>query len=273
MARTKKEKETPVITAIKMDEIVISLGLIRATIDEEGIGMLATSIKDVGLINPISVRKEPEGFVLIAGYRRYLAHVKLRAKTIRASVYAGTKTQSDAIMIHENLEREDINLVDEAYWINELIERQKLSNREVARRLRKSEGYIRDRLLINDYPDVIRAALKHRGINLAIAREFAKCTDEEQVAVWIEYGMETGVSAKIAENWVMQWKLTQESVKSKEDVTPMTDDLFKYKVPQQICEGCEMTGDQELFRFARLCVECRKLLKAVNEEIKQKKID
>lgn len=129
--------------------IEIALGLIvpnprqpRREFDEAGVKELAESIRSEGLLQPVTVRKTKDGFELIAGERRFRAFKLLGQKTITARVLEASDNASAVLALVENLQRADLNTVDEALGVASLMRDFNLTQEAVADRLGKPRASI-----------------------------------------------------------------------------------------------------------------------------------
>jgi ParB family transcriptional regulator, chromosome partitioning protein len=128
----------------------------RKRFDEEKIKELADSIGQHGLIQPISVVSDPdggEGYVIVAGERRYRAHQQLQKPTIMAII---TKGNSDEIAIIENIQREDLSPLDQAEGLAGLMERHQYNQDVLAKVVGKSRPTITELLSLNKLPEDIK---------------------------------------------------------------------------------------------------------------------
>lgn len=269
MSRQKSSKEPSEGAVIEIDvaEIVVPERLMRTSLNDESFAELKTSIADCGLINPISVRKTDDGYLLIAGYRRYKAHIELRRSTIRASVYAGKAVKTNAITLHENLIREAVNIADEADWVKEYMDEDKLSKSEIARRLNRSEAWVRERLIIAEWPEVLKEALRLDKLPLRVLREFAKCDDLDQVQMWVQYGSEYGVSLSTAHNWLVDWQMSSTLPPKDEEIRDMERAITDYTQPVYICEICSQERQPGELKFIRVCRSCLQIGRAAMEQL------
>lgn len=271
MVRGKKEAQEGAQMEVRLDEIEIPPYLIRKTTTETEMAELKNSIADVGLINPISVKKVGDRFVLIAGWRRYKACVELRREKIKVMVFAGSRVQDRAIMLHENLIREDINVADEAEWILSYIEAEGLSKRECGRRLNRSEAWVRDRLIIAGYPVPLKEVLRHGELSLPVVKEFAKVSDVDQLTFWCEYGIASGVSTGIARSWVQQWELEQQRPDGGDVEVAVSDVIPDFGIPDHFCDICEKKDRPENFRFTKICNDCYKIAQLAMAQLSEEK--
>lgn len=129
----------------------------RKNFDQEALDDLACSIKTHGVIQPIVLNKtEGDKYLIIAGERRYRASIIAGLKTIPAIIKNYTDKQIKEISIIENLQREDLNPIEAARAIKQLMEEYKLTQETVSERIGKSRSNIANTLrLLNLYPDVV----------------------------------------------------------------------------------------------------------------------
>ncbi len=130
----------------------------RKNFDEEALNDLAKSIKVHGVIQPIVVNNQGDGtYLIIAGERRYRASKLAGLTKIPAVIKNYTEKQIKEISIIENLQREDLNPIESARAIKQLMEEYKLTQEEVAERIGKSRSNIANTIrLLSLYPDVVK---------------------------------------------------------------------------------------------------------------------
>jgi ParB family transcriptional regulator, chromosome partitioning protein len=143
---------------IEVDQIVASPGQMRKQFPAEALRDLADSIRQHGIIQPILVRRLPDGYELIAGERRWRAARIAGLERIPAIVRQEAAQESLLLGLIENLQREDLNPVEEAQGIQNLIEQFGLTHEEAATRLGKHRVAVSQALrLLNGCPAVISA--------------------------------------------------------------------------------------------------------------------
>lgn len=146
------------VTEIDMNLITPNPNQPRKNFDPEALDDLAASIKVHGVIQPIVLNKLDNGtYLIIAGERRYRASKVAGLKTIPAIVKNYTDKQIKEISIIENLQREDLNPIEAARAIKQLMEEYSLTQEVVSERIGKSRSSIANTLrLLNLYPDVVK---------------------------------------------------------------------------------------------------------------------
>ena len=157
----------------------------RKTLNQEALHELAESIRTHGLLQPIVVRPEEEDFLIIAGYRRYEACILAELTQIPCIIRDADEDETIEDALIENIQREDINPVEEAQCYQLLMEKHGYSIRDMAARVHKSIGYIHGRLELLKYPDIAQS-VNEAQIGVFEARELAKIEDEEERRVLIK---------------------------------------------------------------------------------------
>ena len=150
--KTSKEVDT-----ISIDKIKTNPNQPRKHFDEEGLNELAASIKVHGVVQPIVLNDNGDGtYLIIAGERRYRASKIAGLKEIPAIIKNYTDKQIKEISIIENLQREDLNPIEAARAIKQLMDEYKLTQEAVSERIGKSRSNIANSLrLLTLYPEVL----------------------------------------------------------------------------------------------------------------------
>ena len=138
----KVEQVSNQLQELAIDQVVPNPHQPRKVIDPEAIRDLAASIESEGLLQPIVVRLTNKGYELIAGERRWRAHQYLEKPTILARLLDASDLSSASLSLIENLQREELNPVEEALGYQSLISDFNLTQAEVAERMGKSRTHI-----------------------------------------------------------------------------------------------------------------------------------
>ena len=153
----------------------------RKTFDEESLNELAASIKEHGVFQPIIVKKSIKGYEIIAGERRFRASQLAGKETIPAIVREFSDTQMMEIALLENLQREDLNPIEEAEAYKNLMLNLNLTQEELAKRVVKSRSYITNILGILSLPDTTKNLVKENKLSLGHAKILSKLEDKEKI--------------------------------------------------------------------------------------------
>jgi len=155
----------------------------RKTFDSASLDELKASIAEYGVLVPIIVRRRNDGYELVAGERRWRACAALRRPTIPAIVRASDDRQTLELAIVENLQRENLNPLEEAAGFAHLIEEYDLTQEDVARRLGKSRPAIANTLRLLALPDEIKAMLAHGRLSAGHARALLAAPEADRTAL------------------------------------------------------------------------------------------
>lgn len=142
----------------------------RSVFDDERIEELSQTIRTHGLIQPIVVRKNGTGFELIAGERRWRAAKKLGLTNIPAIIREFNDTQAASVALIENLQREGLTAIEEAFAYQQLLELHGLTQESLAQRLGKGQSTIANKLRLLHLPKEIQDTLLSRQITERHAR-------------------------------------------------------------------------------------------------------
>ncbi|NLK00535.1 MAG: ParB/RepB/Spo0J family partition protein [Clostridia bacterium] len=156
----------------------------RKHFDKDRLQELAQSIEEHGVVQPIVVRAVEDGaYEIVAGERRWRACQLLDRETIPAVVKEYTKQELTEIALIENIQREDLNPLEEAYAYNTLIEDFSYSQEELAKKVGKSRPFVTNMLRLLKLSDGVREMLKEGEISIGHARALLGLEGEEQQAL------------------------------------------------------------------------------------------
>lgn len=152
----------------------------RQKLDEISLNELTESIRTHGLIQPIVVRPgKDDGFEIIAGERRWLACKKVGLKQIPVVIKTYNDLEASAVALIENIQREDLNAVDEANAYRKLMDNYGLTQEELSIKIGKSRSFIGNMVRILALPDAIKDMLLEGIITAGHARALLPLTDSE----------------------------------------------------------------------------------------------
>lgn len=192
---------------ILSDLIELPENQMRRDIDRDSLHELAENIKTNGLINPITVRPVADRFELVAGQRRLLACGIARIIRIPCIVRDLTDATALDIMAAENIERRDVDLVDEAHFIALIMREQNQSVAQMAERLKRGEQYVRDRIAIAEMPEYMQAYIKSGELKLGVALYLMQIEPDEKRRVWCGMAIDQNITTRTAEYWAYQHRI------------------------------------------------------------------
>jgi ParB family chromosome partitioning protein len=153
----------------------------RVQFKEEAIDELADSIAERGVLQPILLRPHGDGFEIVAGERRWRAAQRARLHTIPALVREIDDSTAAEIALIENVQREDLNAIEEAEGFRQLIQRHGHTQDNVAKLVHKSRSHVANLLRLLDLPEFVRQSLVRGDISMGHARAVATAPDPEEL--------------------------------------------------------------------------------------------
>jgi len=165
---------------ISLSRVVEDKDQPRKTFNNETIKELASSIKEQGIINPITVRPYGKKYIVIAGERRFLAARQAGLKTVPALVRKVSKNDVMLISLIENLQREDLNSIDRAEGIKALKVNLGLPWTEVARKLGLSKQRVLDLVGLLNLPIEIKEDIRNKKLTEKHGRALRKLKDSKE---------------------------------------------------------------------------------------------
>ncbi len=210
------------VKKLKINEIEPNKEQARKLFDEEAIEDLANSIKEYGVIQPIIVSKKEKYYEIIAGERRWRASKKAGLTEIPAIVRNDDSQKNKEISLIENIQREDLNPIEKARGIKQLMDEYNLTQQKVAEKLGKSRSSIANTVRILN--------LDERVINLALegklteghCKSLMAIDDPERQYNMAKYIIESGDSVREAEKKV---KIRKKANKKNDKYIPIYRDI------------------------------------------------
>lgn len=235
------------ISEVDISLIVANPNQPRVHFDEEALTELATSIRELGVISPITLRKNEDGtFLIIAGERRYRASKSIGLRTIPAYVKTAADEQVMEMALIENIQREDLNAIEIALTFYRLMEEYKLTQERLSERVGKKRTTIANYLRLLRLPAEIQMGIKDKKIDMGHARAILGVSDPATQLKLYEQIVIEDLSVRKVEELVRQISETgtvETKIKSENPVVKLPEfdeiklrlsDLFGTKV-QFIC--------------------------------------
>ena len=175
------EENTNNIVEINIDEIRSNPYQPRKSFDPESLNEMAKSIKEYGLLQPIIVKKSIKGYELVAGERRTKAAKIAGLTTLPAIIKDFTDQEMMELALLENIQREDLNPIDEATSISNIIKLRGYTQEEFAEKMGKSRSYVTNLLGLLKLPENVKDMVEKKDLSASHARVLSKLDDDEQI--------------------------------------------------------------------------------------------
>lgn len=261
------------IQELPVDLIDDPVNAMRQGMDPDSLRDLSTSIKSVGLIQPITVRKNGTRYEVISGHRRLAACRQAGLAGINCIVVDADDEKADVLKIHENLYREDVNIIDEATFLAEMILKKGYNITEMSHLIRRSETYVRDRLDLLKWDREMMEAVGSGKISFSAAKHLSRITDEKVRHQYLNFAVKGGISPRVAFDWYSRWKNGQlpptPSEKILHNFETDKEEVIQ-TVPCELCGGDCPVAEARLFyahpeclrRFQNIALEANKRIPA-----------
>ena len=258
------------INEIELSKIAINPNQPRREFDEESLNELATSIAEIGIIQPITLRQISDNeYQIIAGERRYRASQKAGLKTVPAYIRTADDENMMEMALIENIQREDLNAVEIALTYQHLIDEYELTQERLSERIGKNRATIANYLRLLKLPAPVQMALKKREIDMGHARALLTLKETKLQVKLLKEILKQGHSVRKVEQIVRDLnnkekqdeKVVSQTKKSKEEFNLLKkhlSDFFDTKV-QVSCSNkgkgkisISFTNEEELERIMEI---------------------
>jgi ParB family chromosome partitioning protein len=187
----------------------------RKTFNDEKLAELAASIKEKGIIQPLVVRQVGDHYQIIAGERRWRAAQKAGLREVPVVIQDVSEDWALEMALIENIQREDLNPIEEAEAYRNLIEGFDLSQEEVARRVGKNRTTVTNALRLLRLPETVRDDVIGKTLSMGHARALLSLEEEEDILEAREEVVKKGLSVRETEALVKKIKSFGRTVKPK----------------------------------------------------------
>ena len=227
------------ILEIKLSDIRSNPYQPRKTFDEESLKEFSESIKEYGVIEPIIVKKTIKGYELVAGERRTRAARLAGLETIPAVVKDFNDQEMMEIALLENIQREDLNPIDEAMAYQKIIEIGHMTQEEFAKKFGKGRSYVTNMLGLLVLPEDLKDLVKQKKLTMGHARALSKISDTDAMRSLANKTVTEELSVRALENIISEEnipkKIPQERVKETKSIrNTIYEKLMREKVGTKV---------------------------------------
>ena len=219
------ENKRDSVVELKLNDISPNDGQPRKNFDDEKINSLASSIEENGIIQPIIVQKKGDGYRIVAGERRWRAARIAGLSVIPAIVRDLTDRQTMEQALIENIQREDLNPIEEAMAIQNLLKTHKLTQDQLAKKLGKGRSSIANTLRILELDESLQEFVSRGDLSEGHAKVILGVKDKEDQRKVADYIMTRDLNVRQAEVFVKKF-LDSQNAPDKKKVMETLDIRF-----------------------------------------------
>lgn len=231
----------------------------RDIIDPDKVRELAESIRSQGLLQPILVRPHNGRLEVVAGHRRYLAHILLGEVKIKGIIRELSDEETFLIRAMENDQREDLNPIEKGRIYLKLKEKFGWSNEKVAQKMGRGLQTIKRHLKLLDIPEEYQKEVARGRLGMAVALCLNDIDEPSFKNYYFTAAIQNGVTLDIAEQWVTEWKKTRAGPGPDGQGGVGVGGAFQEALPIfQTCICCIGPVEVNRVRYVPVCPECEK---------------
>lgn len=220
-------------TEIELSQIRSNPYQPRKVFDEEALNELADSIKVYGVVEPVILKKSVKGYEIVAGERRCKASKIAGLTTVPAIIKDFTDEEMMEIALLENIQREDLNPVDTAISISNILQVKDMTQEEFSKKFGKSRSYITNLLGLLNLPKSVQELVKNGKLSMSHARCLSKIDDEEKVINLANKIIKENLNVRDVEKMLSK-KDDKKVIKDKNEKFRMYEDAFSDTIGNKV---------------------------------------
>ena len=247
----------------------------RKTFEEERLNDLASSIQQHGILQPIVLRQTVQGYYIVVGERRFRASKLAGLTEVPAIIKELSDEDMMELAIIENLQREDLNAIEEAESYKKMMTDLNITQQEVARRLGKSRPYIANMLRLLQLPKNVAQMVQHGALSSAHGRTLLTLKDASKIKKTAKQAAEESWSVRYLEEYVnglvskdISRKVDKETKESKPKMIQQQERFLKKQYGAKVDISTSKNVGKITFEF-KSEAEFKRLIRQLNKDYKE----
>lgn len=228
----------------------------RLEVDHEFDIELSKSIKELGVMEPIIVRRKGKIFEIIFGSCRYRASKIAGLDSMPCIIVKADDELAEKMKLHENLKRLPPSHIDQAYTFARLRTEFKLTESEISKLSGKSVPYISQHINLLDAGEELIKSVQKEEINFSVARELMHVKNENTRKHLLNYAIKGGASVDVVKNWVQESRQEEEFPDLETPHADSEPPSFSRPPSSFVCKTCEKPTQIVNMYILRICPEC-----------------
>ena len=247
----------------------------RKTFEEERLNDLASSIQQHGILQPIVLRQTVQGYYIVVGERRFRASQLAGLTKVPAIIKELSDEDMMELAIIENLQREDLNAIEEAESYKKMMTDLNITQQEVARRLGKSRPYIANMLRLLQLPKNVAQMVQHGALSSAHGRTLLTLKDASKIKKTAKQAAQESWSVRYLEEYVnglvskdISRKVDKETKESKPKMIQQQERFLKKQYGAKVDISTSKNVGKITFEF-KSEAEFKRLIRQLNKDYKE----
>ncbi|MGC7706010.1 ParB/RepB/Spo0J family partition protein [Staphylococcus epidermidis] len=247
----------------------------RKTFEEERLNDLASSIQQHGILQPIVLRQTVQGYYIVVGERRFRASKLAGLTEVPAIIKELSDEDMMELAIIENLQREDLNAIEEAESYKKMMTDLNITQQEVARRLGKSRPYIANMLRLLQLPKNVTQMVQHGALSSAHGRTLLTLKDASKIKKTAKQAAQESWSVRYLEEYVnglvskdISRKVDKETKESKPKMIQQQERFLKKQYGAKVDISTSKNVGKITFEF-KSEAEFKRLIRQLNKDYKE----
>lgn len=238
----------------------------RFATDPDRVDELAASIKQIGLMNPITVRQKGDDYEIVAGDTRYQACERAGLAIVPVTIVEGNEEDVGAMTFAENFFRTNLTPIEQAVAIGQAYESGAMTIEQIGKAFGHSKDWVARQISITHWPEDCIEAIHLGKISVAASSNLAQIDNDRYRQFLLSRAVADGASARATAAWLQAWRANQrpeqaveaEPVPAGQPSVPMS--------PQSPCLACSAVFPMDALSYVPFCVDC---IQAVRQAAKQ----
>lgn len=246
---------------VKISDIRTGKNELRGGDEGEDFEDLIASVRRLGVVQPVIVRRAGLDFVLVAGHRRVRAALEAGLEKVPVVVAGGSEKRDSEVAFAENLFRRDMSAVETAGALKDVLAEENMSIEEVARGVHRSVNWVRSMVAMCDWPSDVLLAVHKGEISVAAGANLALVTEETYRAYLVKNAVDNGATARTTAAWLQAFRAMQPAEQAI-NAPPIEGGIPPTPlIPQAPCLCCGQVFRMDALSHVPICVGCVQVLR------------
>ncbi|MBA7666514.1 Nucleoid occlusion protein [subsurface metagenome] len=241
----------------------------RVVEDDDVFLELVASIRRIGIIVPILLKRQGERYSVMAGHRRFTAASVVGLIDVPSYIFEGGSTIGWDAAFAENLYRKDLSPIEEAAAIDDCLKSGSFTIDTIAAALGRSVAWVLDRVDLISWPEDVSLAVHLGKLSVSAARNLAKIVDPSHRTLLVDYAIDNGATARTTAAWLQAWRAGVQTTDPSETEPEAGRTALPPVTPYTPCVICGRQEKMTDLSYAPTCPDCSELIVAMARKVRE----